>query len=44
MDDSAITCDETICAEETIFNEKNITYKRQNLYVLLAFIFIQLHF
>ena len=44
MDDSAITYDETICAEETIFNEKNITCKRQNLYVLLAFIFIQLDY
>ena len=31
-----ITCDKIIDAEETKFNEKNITCKPQNLYILLA--------
>ena len=44
MDDSAITCDEVIKPynEEiktisTNFNEKNITCKTQNFYILSAF-------
>ena len=39
MDDSAITCDEIIDShkEETNFNEKNITCRTQNFYILLAF-------
>ena len=51
MDDSAITCDEIIDAEAkfnneetktfpTNFNEKKITYKMQNFYILLAFLLI----
>ena len=47
MDDSAIMCDEVIesyyeetKAVPTIFNEKNITYKTQNFYILLAFLLI----
>ena len=40
MDDSVITCDEIIYAEETNFNEKYITCKTQNFYILLAFLFI----
>ena len=47
MDNSAIMCDEVIESyyEETktdltIFNGKNITYKTQNLYILLAFLLI----
>ena len=40
MDDSVITWDEIICAEETNFNEKYITCKTQNFYILLAFLFI----
>ena len=40
MDDSAITCDEIIDVEETNFNEKNITCKTQNFYILLAFLLI----
>ena len=49
MDDSAITCDEIINVDakwniketETIstnFNEKNVTCKIQNFYILLAFL------
>ena len=51
MDDSAITCDEIIDAETklndeetktfpTNFNEKNITYKTQNFYILLTSLLI----
>ena len=40
MDDSVITCDETIDLEETNFNEKNITCKTKNLYIFLAFLLI----
>ena len=40
MDDSVITCDEIIYAEENNFNEKYITRKTQNFYILLAFLFI----
>ena len=47
MDNSAIMCDEVIESyyEETkinptIFNGKNITYKTQNFYILLAFLLI----
>ena len=40
MDDSVIRCDEFIYAEETNFNEKYITCKTQNSYILLAFLFI----
>ena len=51
MDDSAITCDEMIHAEAesndeetrtipTNFNEKNITFEMQNIYILLAFLLI----
>ena len=47
MDDSAITCDEVIdsCKEETEtistnFNGKNVTFRTQNLYNLLAFLLI----
>ena len=40
MDDSAIICDEIIDVEETNFNEKNITCKTQNFYILLAFLLI----
>ena len=32
-----ITCDEIIYAEETNFNEKGITCKTQNFYILHAF-------
>ena len=49
MDDSAITCDEIIDVEAksnkgekktfpTNFNERNITYKTQNFYILLTFL------
>ena len=37
MDDSVITSNEIIYAEETNFHEKNITCKTQNFYILLAF-------
>ena len=41
MDDSAITCDKIIEEETktvtTNFNEKNITCKTQNFYILPAF-------
>ena len=46
MDDSAIICDEIIKPydeKKTIprnFNEKNITCKTQNFYILLAFLLI----
>ena len=40
MDDSVITCDEIIIVKETNFNEKNITCKTQNFYILLAFLLI----
>ena len=46
MDDSAIICDEIIKSydeKKTIprnFNEKNITCKTQNFYILLAFLLI----
>ena len=38
MDDSVITCDEIINVKETNFNEKNITYRTQNVYILLVFL------
>ena len=38
MDDSVITCVEIIGIEETNFNEKNITCKPQNFYILLSFL------
>ena len=52
---SVITCDEIIDGEAksndeetkaapTTFNEKNITCKRQNLYILLAFLLITITF
>ena len=40
MDDSVITCDEIIDVEETNFNEKNITCKTKNFYILLGFLLI----
>ena len=43
MDNSAIMCEsyyEETKTDPTIFNGKNITYKTQNLYVLLAFLLI----
>ena len=50
MDDSAITCDEIIDAEAKsndkktktfpTNNEKNITYKTQNVYILFTFLLI----
>ena len=42
MDNSAIMCDEAIESydEETNFNEKNITCRTQNLYILLALLSI----
>ena len=40
MDISGIICNEIIIAEETNFNEKNITCKTQNFYILLAFVLI----
>ena len=36
MDDSVITCDEIIYGEGTNSNEKYITCKTQNFYILLA--------
>ena len=48
MDDSAIMSDEIIESYDeeiktvpTNFNEKNITCRTQNLYILLAFLFIK---
>ena len=40
MDDSAIKSDEIIDEEQIVANrnEKNLTYKRKNFYILLAFI------
>ena len=40
MDDSGIICDEIIDVKETNFNEKDITCKTQNYYILLAFLLI----
>ena len=47
MDDSAIICDEVIKSYDeeiktipTNFNEKNITCKTQNFYILLSFLLI----
>ena len=40
MDDSEIICDEIIGVKEINFNEKNITCKTQNVYILLAFLLI----
>ena len=40
MDDSGIICDEIINVKETNFNEKDITCKTQNYYILLAFLLI----
>ena len=43
IDDSVITCDEIIAEIKTLpanFNEKNITCKTQNFYILLAFLLI----
>ena len=40
MEDSAITCDEMIYAEYTNFTQENITCKKQNFYILLAFLLI----
>ena len=44
MNDSAITYDEIIYTEEKNFNEKDITCKRQNFYLLLAFLLITITF
>ena len=35
-----IICDEIINTEETNFNEKNITCKTQNFYIVLTFLLI----
>ena len=35
-----IICDEIIDVKETNFNEKNVTCKTQNVYILLAFLLI----
>ena len=40
MNDSVIMCDEIIDVGETNFNEKNVTCKTQNFYILLAFLLI----
>ena len=40
MEDSAITCDEMIYAEDTNFTQENITCKKKNFYILLAFLLI----
>ena len=40
MDDSVIACDKVIDVEDRNFNEKNIAYKKQNFYILLAFLLI----
>ena len=45
MDDSVITCDEIIEETKTVaknFNEKNITSKTQNFYILLLFLLISI--
>ena len=36
MDYPVIICDKIIYTEETNFNEKNIAYKTQNVYILFA--------
>ena len=43
MDDSVIVCDEIKNVKETNFNEKNITCKTQNFYILLN-LFINYHY
>ena len=40
MDYSVITCDEIIEVGKTNFNEKNITCKTQNFFILLGFLLI----
>ena len=40
MDDSVIACDKVIDVEDRNFNEKNIASKKQNFYILLAFLLI----
>ena len=42
MNDSVITCDEIIESynEETNFDKKKVTCKKQNFYILLAFLLI----
>ena len=40
MDCSVITCDEIIEVGKTNFNEKNITCKTQNFFILLGFLLI----
>ena len=40
MDNSAVMCDEETKTVPTNFNEKNITCKTQNFYILLAFLLI----
>ena len=40
MDDSTIICDKIIYAEEKHFNEKYITCKTQNFYILFVFLLI----
>ena len=40
MDYSTTICDKTIDAKETNFNEKKVTCKTQNFYILLAFLLI----
>ena len=40
MDYSVITCDEIIEVEKRNFNEKNITCKTQNFFILLGFLLI----
>ena len=49
MNDSVITCDEVIESHDeeiktspTNFNEKNITCKAQNFYILLVFLLINI--
>ena len=42
MDD--IICNEVIDAEETNFNETNITCDTKNFYILLTFLLIPLHY
>ena len=45
MDDSAIMCDEVIDVYiETNFDEKKAACKKQNFYILLAFLFIATHY
>ena len=40
MNDWVIICDEIIYAEDKNFNEKNISCKTQNFYILLAILLI----